>query len=143
MNAHKRSKVNFQKLTLISHLYLNREGRWGTTDDFAASFLHFSLFSTALSDLAISRPVRSLMPSHLCVRVCVYECVFVCVSVCLWCVCVSVSQCVCLCMACVSVCGVRVCQGVSVCMSVHDVCVYLCVCLCVCLLRHNIIGMVD
>ena len=30
------------------HLFLNREGRWGTTDDFANSFLHFSLFSTAL-----------------------------------------------------------------------------------------------
>ena len=28
--------------------FLNREGRWGTTDDFATSFLHFSLFSTAL-----------------------------------------------------------------------------------------------
>ena len=24
-----------------SHLFLNREGRWGTTDDFATSFLHF------------------------------------------------------------------------------------------------------
>ena len=24
-----------------SHLSLNREGRWGTTDDFATSFLHF------------------------------------------------------------------------------------------------------
>ena len=30
------------------HQSLNREGRWGTTDDFATSFLHFSLFSTAL-----------------------------------------------------------------------------------------------
>ena len=30
------------------HLSFNREGRWGTTDDFAASFLHFSLFSTVL-----------------------------------------------------------------------------------------------
>ena len=28
--------------TLISsHLFLNREGRWGTTDDFTTSFLHF------------------------------------------------------------------------------------------------------
>ena len=26
---------------------LNREGSWGTTDDFATSFLYFSLFSTA------------------------------------------------------------------------------------------------
>ena len=46
-----------------SHLYLNREGRWGTTDDFATSFLHFSLFSTALWDVANSRPVHSLMLS--------------------------------------------------------------------------------
>ena len=48
------------------HLSLNREGRWGTTDDFTASFLHLSLFSTALWDLANSRPVLSLMlSSHL------------------------------------------------------------------------------
>ena len=45
------------------HLSLNREGRWGTTDDFATSFLHFSLFSIALLDLANSRPVHSLMLS--------------------------------------------------------------------------------
>ena len=38
----------------------------GTTDDFATSFLHLSLFSTALWDLANSKPVRSLMlSSHL------------------------------------------------------------------------------
>ena len=48
------------------HQSLYREGRWGTTDDFATSFLHFSLFSTALWDLANSRPVHSLMlSSHL------------------------------------------------------------------------------
>ena len=48
------------------HLSLNRVGSWGTTDDFATSFLHFSLFSTALWDLANSRPVHSLMlSSHL------------------------------------------------------------------------------
>ena len=48
------------------HQFLNREGRWGTTDDFATSFLHFSLFSTALWDLPHSRPVYSLMlSSHL------------------------------------------------------------------------------
>ena len=48
------------------HLSLNREGRWGTTDDFAAGFLHFSLFSTAFWDSANSRPVHSLMlSSHL------------------------------------------------------------------------------
>ena len=45
------------------HQSLNREGRWGTTDDFATSFLHFSLFSTALWDLPNSRPVHSLMSS--------------------------------------------------------------------------------
>ena len=48
------------------HLSLNREGRWGTTDDFATSSLHFPLFSTALWDLPNSRPVHSLMlSSHL------------------------------------------------------------------------------
>ena len=48
------------------HQSLNREGRWGTTDDFATTFLHFSLFSTALWDLANSKPVHSLMlSSHL------------------------------------------------------------------------------
>ena len=47
------------------HQSLNREGCWGTIDDFTTSFLHFSLFSTALWDLAKSRPVHSLMlPSH-------------------------------------------------------------------------------
>ena len=39
---------------------------WGTTDDFATSFLHFSLFSTTLWDLPNSRPVHSLkLSSHL------------------------------------------------------------------------------
>ena len=45
------------------HQSLNDEGRWGTTDDFATSFLHFSLFSTALWDLTNSRPVHCLMLS--------------------------------------------------------------------------------
>ena len=45
------------------HQSLNREGCWGTTDDFATSFLHFSLFSAALLDLPNSRPVHSLMSS--------------------------------------------------------------------------------
>ena len=45
------------------HLSLNREGRLGTTGDFATSFLLFSLFSTALWDLANSWPVHSLMLS--------------------------------------------------------------------------------
>ena len=45
---------------------LTRGGRWGTTDDFTTSFLHLSLFSTALRDVTNSRPVHSLMsPSHL------------------------------------------------------------------------------
>ena len=35
----------------------------GTADDFATSFLHFSLFSTVLWDLKNSRPVHSLMLS--------------------------------------------------------------------------------
>ena len=48
------------------HQFLHREGRWGTTDDFATSFLHFSLFSTALWDLLNSRPVHFLiLSSHL------------------------------------------------------------------------------
>ena len=48
------------------HQSLNREGRWGTTDDFSTSFLHFSQFSFALWDLANSRPVHILtMSSHL------------------------------------------------------------------------------
>ena len=48
------------------HQSLNREGRWGTTDDFATSFLHLPLFSTALWNLANSRPVHFLMlSSHL------------------------------------------------------------------------------
>ena len=50
----------------LHNLSLNREGRWGTTDDFTTSFLHFSLFSTALWDLTNSRPAHSLMlSSHL------------------------------------------------------------------------------
>ena len=48
------------------HLSLNRRGRWGATDDFTTGFLRSSLFSTALWDLANSRPVHSLMlSSHL------------------------------------------------------------------------------
>ena len=30
------------------HLSLKHEGRWGTTDDFKTSFLHFPLFSSPL-----------------------------------------------------------------------------------------------
>ena len=51
---------------ISSHLSLNHEGRWGTTDDFATSFLHFSLFSTVLLGLTHSGPVHFLMLySHL------------------------------------------------------------------------------
>ena len=42
------------------HLSLNRGGRWCTTDDFTASFLHFSVLSTALWDLVDSRSIHSL-----------------------------------------------------------------------------------
>ena len=47
------------------HLSLNREGRWSTTDDFATSLFHFSQFSSAIWDLANSRPVHSLMLSSI------------------------------------------------------------------------------
>ena len=48
------------------HLSLNRKGRWGITDDFTTTFLHFPVFSTALWDLANSRAVHSLvLSSHL------------------------------------------------------------------------------
>ena len=48
------------------HLSRDREGRGGTTVDFTTRFFHFFLFSTALWDLANSRPVHSLMmSSHL------------------------------------------------------------------------------
>ena len=45
------------------HLSLNCEGCCGTTNDSTTSFLHSSLFPTALWDLANSRPVHSLMSS--------------------------------------------------------------------------------
>ena len=48
------------------HLSLNHEACWGTTDDFETSFLHFLLFSSALWDLANSRPVLPpMLSSHL------------------------------------------------------------------------------
>ena len=58
---------NYIRYILTSpHLSLNHEGRWGTTDDFITSFLHFTMFSTALWDLANSRPVHFLiLSSHL------------------------------------------------------------------------------
>ena len=45
------------------HLSLDREGRWGTTDDFTTSFPHFSRFSIAPWDSVNSKPVHSLMLS--------------------------------------------------------------------------------
>ena len=46
------------KVTYHYHrLPLNRDGRWRTTDDFTTSSFQFPLFSTALWDLANSRPV--------------------------------------------------------------------------------------
>ena len=45
------------------HLSLNREGRWGTIDHFATTFLLLLQFFTALWDLANSNPVYSLMLS--------------------------------------------------------------------------------
>ena len=62
------------------HLSPNCEGRWGTTDDFVTSFLHFSLFSTALWDLPTSRPVHSLMLFSTSSSVCL---LFVPLSLCL------------------------------------------------------------
>ena len=51
--------------TIRHHLSLNCRGCWGTTDDLT-SFLHVSLFSTALWDFGDSRLVYSLMlSSHL------------------------------------------------------------------------------
>ena len=62
------SYVNAVRLSKSSdgkhhHLSFYREGRWGTTSDFATSFLHLSLFSTAFWDLGNSRPVHSMMLS--------------------------------------------------------------------------------
>ena len=45
------------------HLHLNREGGWGTTDDFTTSFLYFCQFTTALLDSPNSRPAHSLILS--------------------------------------------------------------------------------
>ena len=58
--------VNGKQHFLHLYLILNREGRWGTTDDFTTSLLLSSLFSAALWDLANSRPAHFLMlSSHL------------------------------------------------------------------------------
>ena len=50
--------VSLPSLFHLHYLSLNRKVHWGTTDDLATSFLHFPLFSTALWDLANSRPAH-------------------------------------------------------------------------------------
>ena len=48
------------------HQSLNGEGRWGTTDEFATSFLHFPRSPLPSGTCRNSRPVHSLMlSSHL------------------------------------------------------------------------------
>ena len=66
-SSRKKQPAKFaESYKLHLHLSLNRGGRLGTTDDFTTSFLHCSLFSTALWDFASSRHVHSLMlSSHL------------------------------------------------------------------------------
>ena len=54
---------NFCLVFASPHLSFNGEGRWSTTDVFTTSFLRFFLLSSALWDLANSRPVHSLMSS--------------------------------------------------------------------------------
>ena len=65
-----------QYFTFISsHLSLNCEVCWGTTDDLANSFLHFHCSPLAPWDLATSRPVHFLMLSSqlfLCLPCLVY-----------------------------------------------------------------------
>ena len=65
--TYEQAELHLEKLPNHHHYQsLNRECHWGTTDDQATSFLHFSLFSTTLWDLLNSRPVHSLMlSSHL------------------------------------------------------------------------------
>ena len=57
------SSYKKKALHLHHHPFLNREGRCDTTDSFTTSFLHYSLFSTALWNLAKSRSVHSLITS--------------------------------------------------------------------------------
>ena len=73
-------KAKMNRFSHHHYLSHNHEGRWGTTDDFATSFLHFSLFSTALWDLVNSMPIHSLMLSSHLFSVCL---VFFPLSLCL------------------------------------------------------------
>ena len=89
-----------QSSHLSSHKSFNHEGRWGTTDDFATSFLNFSLFSTALWDGGKEGEREETGSERvvmcLCVCACVHArarltCVFACKFVC---VCARASVCV-------------------------------------------------
>ena len=57
------SNSHMARMFYHHHQSLNHMGHWGTKDNFATSFLHFSLFSTALWDLANLRSLHSLMLS--------------------------------------------------------------------------------
>ena len=72
--------TSMNSLIISSHLSLNDDGCRGTIDDFATSFLHFSLFYTALWDFANSRPVNSLMLSSD-----LFLCLPCLLLICLWC----------------------------------------------------------
>ena len=64
--SYKEEEEEAEYIIIIITYPLTARVVWGTTNDFATNFLHFSLFSTALRDLANSRPVHSLMlSSHL------------------------------------------------------------------------------
>ena len=54
-------RKNSPLTNLHHHLSLNREGRFGTINDFATSFLHFSLFSATLWDLPNSTWTAELL----------------------------------------------------------------------------------
>ena len=47
-----------------SHLFLNREGRWSTTDDFATSFPHLSLFAVLLHRRDVKQNVLTVHQSR-------------------------------------------------------------------------------
>ena len=65
LDSRQNSQKRFQLTHHHHHQSFNCKGRWGTTDDFATSFLHFCMFSTALWDFANSRLVHSLISSSL------------------------------------------------------------------------------
>ena len=63
-------RCNSRAANLHSHHHhqsLNHEAHWGTIDDFVTSVVPLSMFSTALWDLPLSRPVVCLpIPSFVC-----------------------------------------------------------------------------